>query len=175
MEFVNVCGCLVDYEELEKAILWYSDKPVTRLKKIYLHGSYPAVSVYDEKIHVHRLMVMYRLGNRSLPREKQVHHKDENKLNSLQGNLEVVNEGEHQSFHNKGRTLSKEHKEKIGLANRKRKGIKMKKRHGIPLNELRDFLREGKSVNWIAKNYGVGWSTIKNRIYENPELEEENK
>lgn len=33
IEFVNDCDCLVDYKELEKAIIWYSKKPVVRLKK----------------------------------------------------------------------------------------------------------------------------------------------
>ena len=51
-----------------------------------------------------------------------------------------------------------------------RKGLKMKKRISIPLEELKTFLVEGKSINWIALHYGCDWSTIRNRIYENPEL-----
>ena len=27
IEFINDCNCIVDYEELEKAMLWYQDKP----------------------------------------------------------------------------------------------------------------------------------------------------
>ncbi len=53
--------------------------------------------------------------------------------------------------------------------------MKMKKRHDIPISELKEFLLNGKSINWIAKHYNVDWSTIKNRIYENPELLEEGK
>ncbi|QBX21816.1 hypothetical protein Javan597_0028 [Streptococcus phage Javan597] len=48
--------------------------------------------------------------------------------------------------------------------------MKMKKRVNIPLPELKKFLREGKSVNWIAQHFHCDWSTVKNRIYENPEL-----
>lgn len=169
IEFVNNCGCIVDYDELEKAILWYSEKPVTRLKTIYMHGRYPAVSIHEEKIHVHRLLTMY-WEDRTLPREEQVHHKDENKLNALRENLEVIYEGEHQSLHNKGRKFSDEHRRKIAIANKNRKGLKMKKQHNIPVGELKTQLQNGKSINWIAKHYGVDWSTIKNRINENPEL-----
>lgn len=53
LEFINDCHCIVDYAELEKAINWYSDKPTARLKHIYMHGNYPAVSIYKEKIHIH--------------------------------------------------------------------------------------------------------------------------
>ena len=43
----------------------------------------------------------------------------------------------------------------------------------IPLEELKAFLNEGKSINWIASYYGCGWSTVRTRIYENPEILEE--
>ena len=43
--------------------------------------------------------------------------------------------------------------------------------------ELRDggkeFLGKGWSINKIAKYYGCDWSTVKNRIYDNPELLED--
>ncbi|WP_137744898.1 hypothetical protein [Robertmurraya siralis] len=169
IEFVNKCDCLVDYRELEKAILWYTKKPVTRLKTIYMHGRYPAVSIYKEKIHVHRLLMMF-WKNRILSKEEQVHHKDENKLNALKSNLEIVFEGSHQSFHNKGKTLGKEHKRKIGMGNKNRKGIKMKKRVDIPLIELKSLIDRGHSINAIAKKYKCDWSTVRNRIHENPEL-----
>lgn len=98
IEFDNECKCLVDYSELEKAILWYQKKPSLSKKKIYLHGHYPAVSIHNEKIHVHRLLMQYWLRTR-IPFEYSVHH-----------------------------------------------------------------------LNWIASHYGCDWSTIRNRIYENPEL-----
>src|SRR5699024_765656 len=161
--------CLVDLAELEKAIIWYSDKPVARLRKIYMHGNYPAVSIYHEKIHVHRLLMMY-WEKRRLNREEYVHHKDENKLNALKSNLEIMPESEHQSLHTKGRRFSKEHRKKIAEANKKRKGIKVRRKYNIPNDELRSHLKNGKSINWIAKHFGVDWSTIKSRVNENPEL-----
>lgn len=49
IEFINDCNCIVDYEELEKAMLWYQDKPTSRLKHIYMFGNYPAVTIFKEK------------------------------------------------------------------------------------------------------------------------------
>lgn len=49
IKFKNICNCKVDYKELEKAILWYAENPVQSIKKIYMHGNYPAVSVGKKK------------------------------------------------------------------------------------------------------------------------------
>ena len=51
IEFNNTCNCIVDYNELENAILWYIEKPVQSIKKIYIHGNYPAITINREKIH----------------------------------------------------------------------------------------------------------------------------
>lgn len=50
IDFSNECECLVDYSELEKAILWYQQKPTLGRKKIYLHGLYPAVSIHGQEL-----------------------------------------------------------------------------------------------------------------------------
>lgn len=107
-----------------------------------------------------------------LPFEFSVHHLNENKLDARKENLSVILNSSHNSSHNIGRVFTAEHKSKIAEANRKRLGMKMKKRVNIPLSELKEFLREDKSVNWIAQHYNCDWSTVKNRIYENPELME---
>lgn len=59
IKFENKCSCLVDEEELSNAILWYQKSPTLGNKTIYLHASYPAVSIGKEKIHVHRLLMQY--------------------------------------------------------------------------------------------------------------------
>ena len=51
--------------------------------------------------------------------------------------------------------------------------MKMKKRVDIPKDKLRELLSDGKTINWIASYFGCDWSTVKARIYENPELLEE--
>lgn len=58
IKFVNDCGAIFDPEELEKAILWYQKKPTARTKHIYIHGKYPAVSIHDQKIHIHKQLAM---------------------------------------------------------------------------------------------------------------------
>ncbi|MFH0071107.1 hypothetical protein, partial [Peribacillus sp. NPDC056705] len=78
IEFENTCGCLVDTEKLVEAVLWYARQPVMAKKKIFMHGKYPAVSIGKEKIHVHRLLMMYKEG-RKLDYTEYVHHVDENK------------------------------------------------------------------------------------------------
>lgn len=171
IEFVNECGCLVDYSELEKAILWYQQKPSLGRKKIYLHGHYPAVSIHNKKIHIHRLLMQYWLKTK-LPFEYSVHHLNENKLDARKENLSLVLNKTHNSKHNKGRIFSESHRQKISMANHSRKGLKMKKRVHIPADELRTFLNDGKSINWIALHYNCDWSTVRARIYENPELME---
>ncbi len=169
LEFIDDCNCLVDYEELEKAILWYSDKPVARLRKIYLHGRYPAISIYHEKIHVHRLLMMYWKGRR-LKTEEHVHHKDENRLNALRENLEIVIGSDHISYHNKYKKLTVEHRKRISEANKRRKGTKQKKTVNIPFGELKYLINKGYSINGISKLYKCDWSTVKARTFENPEL-----
>ena len=169
IEFLNDCNCLVNYKLLEKAIKWYSNKPVARIKHIYLYGKYPAVSIYEQKIHIHRLLIMY-FTKRDLESNIYVHHIDGNPLNNLEINLEIMEASKHQSLSNKGKQLSGSHKNKIGEANKKRVGTKYKERVHIPISELKELLNKKISINKIAKHFNCDWSTIKNRIYENPEL-----
>ena len=49
--FINDCNVVVDYSELEKAVLWYAAHPVQSEKHIYMHGEYPAVSIGKSKLH----------------------------------------------------------------------------------------------------------------------------
>lgn len=165
--FKNDCGAIFDESLLRKAICWYTSKPVCEIKHIYMFSKYPAVSIYDKKIHIHRLLKMYDIGE-DLDSNQYVHHKDGNKLNATLSNLEILESTQHQSLHNKGKVLSEEHRKKIALANKKRKGIKMKKRVDMP--NLEQYVRQGFSIKKIANIYGCSWDTVKNRINENEEL-----
>lgn len=40
----------------------------------------------------------------------------------------------------------------------------------IPKDKLRELLSDGKTINWIASYFECVWSTVKARIYDNPEL-----
>jgi hypothetical protein len=170
IQFQNDCGCIVDLKELERAIFWYTNKPVFSKKRIFMHGKYPAVAIHNEKIHVHRLLMMY-WKNRRLRKDEYVHHVDENKLNASKDNLDLIPEKLHQSMHNKGRIFLEIHKSRISEANRRRAGtIVFQKKRFIPLDKLGTMLKEKRSINSIAKHFGVDWSTIKARINEHPEL-----
>jgi len=169
ISFVNDCGCIVDEEDLAKAILWYQKHPTLSKKKIYMHGCYPAVSIGNIKIHVHRLLMQFWLGVK-LPFHASVHHINENKLDARKENLSVVINSAHNSNHNRGKYVTPITRKKLSEANKNRKGIKMKKKVNIPIRELKDMLDFGFSINYIAKLYKCNWSTVRARIYENPEL-----
>lgn len=169
IQLVNNCNAIYCEQDVIDAVLWYTDKPVYRIKRITLHGRYPSISIYYEKVHLHRILKSWQLGRR-LGRKEYVHHNDENVLNCKLDNLDVMQASSHQSFHAKGKILSEQHKDKIGIANHKRKGIKIKRRINISLVELKSKLIEGWSINKIAKHYGCDWTTVKARIDENPEM-----
>lgn len=107
IEFINDCNCLVNYKLLEKAIKWYSNRPVARIKHIYLYGKYPAVSIYDKKLHIHRLLIMYFIRE-DLESNIYIHHIDGNPLNNLEINLEIMEASKHQSLINRGRKQNQE-------------------------------------------------------------------
>lgn len=174
IEFNNTCNCIVDYKILEDAIIWYSKFPVFKNRKIYLHGCYPCVSIYNKKIHVHRLLISY-VNNRILTTNEYCHHIDNNKLNANIDNLIIVNDKIHQSLHNAGKTLSLAHRAKISKNNTKRKGIRHKntRQDILPIN-VYELKIKGLSFNRISKMLNLDWSCTvqryKDYIYENPEL-----
>lgn len=173
IQIINNCDALFDEGELKRAIVWYSDKPVVEKKTVYIHGIYPAVSIYEEKIHIHRLLMNYWM-QKDLDFDQHVHHKNGNKLDARRENLEIICASSHLSHHNKGKSLSEEHKKKISLANKRRKGIKIKRQYSIDSSDLIDIARGNVSINKIANKYDCDWSTVKRHyeefIHENPEL-----
>lgn len=174
IEFINDCKCIVDYKELEKAMLWYQDKPTSRLKHIYLHGNYPAVTIFNKKIHIHRLLMMYWNNLKNLPSNIYIHHIDENKLNASKDNLIFMQSNKHQSKHNKGKIISQQQKRKIIESNQKRKGVKkgiIKKE--VNYKKIWELHQKGYSINKISKELNYDWGQVKtrlNEIHDNPEL-----
>lgn len=111
IEWINDAQAIFDEQLLNLAVEWWAGNPLNRKKKISMHGKYPAVSIYAEKIHLHRLLASYIEG-KHLPRKLYVHHKDGNKLNSSIDNLEVQTAEQHQRLTNKGRVQTLSHKVK---------------------------------------------------------------
>lgn len=108
MSFKNEAKAMFSPVDLKWAILWYAGKPVAPTKKIFMYGRYPAVSIYGEKIHIHRLLMM-NWEQRDLEPKEYVHHIDGDPLNSLYDNLEIQSSSEHQSQANKGRKQTPAH------------------------------------------------------------------
>ena len=119
IKFINDCNCIVDYKELEKAILWYQDAPTNSIKHIYLHNTYPTISIKKEKKFIHRILIMYKI-NKKFKRPYVVHHKDNNRLNNVIDNLELMTDAQHQSLHAKGRPLTQTQRDAIIKSNKKR-------------------------------------------------------
>lgn len=174
IEFINDCNCIVDYKELEKAIIWYQEKPTCKTKHIYIHSKYPCISIHNKKVHIHRLLMMYWNNIKTLETKIYVHHINGNKLDCSKTNLIFIESSKHQSLHNKGRNFSEEHKDKLIEANKKRKGKKYgicKK--GINYFKIWELYKQGHSINKISKELKYGWNQVKIRIEEiknNPDL-----
>ena len=174
IEFINDCNCIVDEDELRNAILWYQRKPTARLKHIYIYGRYPAVSIYDKKIHIHRLLAMY-WTNTLIKSNLSVHYKNGNRFDNRKENLEIMPNSAHNSLHNKGRKPSQNTIMAIIKFNHKRKGTRMKrKRNDLTPEMVLSLKNKGLSFNQISKQYNIDWSCVKQRyndaIHDNPEL-----
>jgi len=167
--WINDCNCVVDESLLTEAVLWLSNSPMQSVKHIYKHGEYAGVTVNGKKVHIHRLLMEYEIKGK-LSRRLYVHHLDGNKMNDTLSNLSIMIGTAHTSHHTKGLKRNEQQRQNISEANRRRKGIKMAKRVHIPLNELSEKLKNGQSINSIAKEYHCNWTTVKARIVENPEL-----
>ena len=154
-----------------------SKKPTAHIKHIYMHGAYPAVSIHEEKIHVHRLLMLY-WEDGIIPNGKQVHHVNGNKMDASRCNLILVDSGAHQSMHNKGKQISNKTREAIIRFNHSRKGCRMRrKREDITPNMVLELKNAGMSFNKISKITGLDWSCVKQRykdaIHDNPKLLEQ--
>jgi hypothetical protein len=165
----NKCNCIVGESLLIKAMIWYAGRPQCSKKTIFLHGRYPAVGIFHEKIHVHRLIMLF-LNRSHILKGIVSHHKDGNCLNATVDNLELMPHGIHASLHNKGKVLTLKHRAKIAENNRLRKGIPHKEKVHIDLNLLKKYLSEGMSINKCARYFKCDWTTIRKRIHDNPEI-----
>lgn len=163
IKFINDCDCIVDEKELAAAILWYQHRPTVSIKHIYMHGCYPAISIHKQKIHIHRLLMLY-WNNGKLPTNKQVHHKNGNKKDASFDNLTFIDAGVHQSFHNKGKTLPPQVRAAIIRCNHLKKGKRAKPhRQDITTLMVYNLHEKGMSFNEISKKFNLNWECVKQR------------
>ena len=179
ISLTNACEALFDENDLINAMLWFSDKPIQRSKRISLHGIYPSVSLGDKKIHIHRLLMMFWINSKHLS-GYVVHHLDGNRLNATKENLTLFPAIAHGSVHNKGKVLSEIHKSKIGKRNRERKGRRRNyTKRNVTAKMVYDLKSKGLSFNKISSILNLDWGCVKQRyndfIHDNPELMEDSK
>lgn len=129
----NTCSAIYDEQILKEAIFWFTRRPIAQKKKVFMHGKYPAVSIGNYKLHIHRLICEHISG--PLRRSDYVHHIDGNKLNNLTENLQIMDASEHQRMTNKGRKQSPEHVAK-------RADATTKTRYGHSIYEHPNLLKE---------------------------------
>ena len=173
IKLINDCDAIVNYKELENAILWYSKSYVTSIKHIYMHGNYPSVSIGKQKIHIHRLLMMYWIGA-NIPKDFCVHHNNGNKMDAQKENLSLVNSSYHLSKHNKGKKLTEKQIESIIRFNHSRKGKRGNYKRDVSAKQVYDLKMLGYSFNKISIMTKLDWSCVKQRyddfIRDNPEL-----
>lgn len=125
LRFIRKVPCKVHFPTLEMAIFWYNriqnnSKPLFWRKTIFGRGgrdncSYPAVSIHNEKIMIHVLLMMYRLrGN--IPEDKIVHHENEDKSDARRDNLSLMDISEHARLHNFGKDCARWRGRKLNYA-----------------------------------------------------------
>lgn len=128
--FLDTCDCRFDAELLVKSMLWYSDRPMYTKKKVFMYGRYPAVSIGENKLHIHRLLMMYYIKEK-FGSDKVVHHIDEVVFNAHIDNLEITTQAKHISGHLKGKKQDPE------FARRRTNATSMT-RYGHPIHEERE-------------------------------------
>lgn len=163
IKFVNDCECIVDFQELAKAIMWQQKKPTISVKHIYLHGRYPCISIGKKKWHIHRLLMSYWEGG-CIDRNTHVHHINGNRLDAKKSNLTLIDGRLHLSLHNKGKTISDKTKAAIIRFNHSRKGKRHKpKRKDVTPKIVFEYRSKGYSFNKISKLTGLDWGCVKQR------------
>jgi len=136
LTLLKSCDCKYDSKLLSKAILWKAKNPMISIKRVYLYGKYPAVTIDGKKTHIHRLIYEYKNQQEDM-NDKFVHHKDGDKFNSYYKNLESMNVKKHQHMHNVGKIISEDQKQAIRNFN-----INTKTRADVirwQVNELHDY------------------------------------
>ena len=168
LKFINSCKCEVDYDTLEKAIIFECEnRNITPNKqyKIYLHQEYATITLKQDKIPIHRLIGGYMI-NMSLPSTLCTHHIDEDKLNDYAYNLQVMTIKMHNLLHNEKRR-SKRSERRMNI----KKAHKANVRKDVTLTSVKKLRDKGFTYKEIQEKLGCGYNTVWRRIREIEDVE----
>ena len=161
IKFDNACGCIFDEEVLFNAIdLECRNRNCYRQDeyRIYLHNDYPCISLGHDKVRIHILIGKLIFGN--IRKGYVIHHKDHNKLNALQSNLEYISNSAHTKLHHKGEDFRSEEGKQRSINSAREKTYKKE----ITKAEIESMLLQGKTKTEIAKHFQCGVNTIYRRL-----------
>jgi DNA-binding transcriptional regulator YiaG len=115
-------------------------------------NKYKAIKINGVKKDEHRHKVEQKLG-RKLSFNEVVHHKDRNKANNSDDNLEIIARADHSRLHMKGSKRKPETIEKLRIINRElRTNAKLS---AIQVKEARQRLSEGMKQIEVARMFNV--------------------
>ena len=161
IEFNNSCGCLVEYDILEKAIIEECKRRNIIPKnnyKIYMYRDYAGISLKHDKVSVHRIIGKYMVGF-NFGKDIHVHHLDGNKLNNKISNLQVIRKDLHIKTHYMVQYVSKEYIH--GFGERMKKIIVRK---DVTKEKIEELQKRGLSIIQISYELGCGENTVRRRL-----------
>lgn len=161
MKFDNACNCIFDEEVLFNAIdleCKIRNKYREYEYKIYLHNGYPCISIGHDKVRIHNLIGKWMYGN--IRKGYVIHHRDNNKLNALESNLDYLSNSEHTKLHMGGKDYRSEEGKWKGVNSAREKNYKKE----ITKEEIEEMLKQGKTKTEIAKHFQCGVNTIYRRL-----------
>lgn len=162
--FVNECNCIVDYDILYKSIgnkckslnCYLHDE-----YRIVLRNGYPTVCINRKRYYIHTLIGEYIYGG--IRKGYVIHHKDKNKFNAMQENLELMSSKKHLKFHGDERKGIDFRSEK-GKINSINSAKEARKRKDVTKEKVTELRSEGFTIFEIAKELNCGVNTVNRRL-----------
>lgn len=162
--FVNECNCIVDYDTLLKAI-----KKKCKSKNCYMHdkyrivlrNNYPSICINRERYYVHSLIGEQKYGY--VRKGYVIHHKDKNKLNAHEDNLELLTAKRHLKNHSKDR-IGKDFRSAEGKKRSLDSAKEARTRKDVSIEKINELLESGLTFPEIARELNCGTNTVKRRI-----------
>ena len=160
MEFKNKCDCIVNYKDLEEAIInqvYIDNKKIKDRYTITLWGGYPTICIAHTHYRIHYLLGKYYFSG--YDKQKSIHHKDLNKLNSLKDNLELVTNSEHIKLHKIYRYVDEEYQKSYGV-----RMVDIIRRNDVTIENVRLLRDMGLTIKEIAEKLSCGINTVNRRL-----------